>query len=195
MKNTLSLFFFVILIITISCKNTDMKILDNGVVFNVPQGKMKLEVCREDIIRVMVSPSDTFSSRKSLMLVENPWKKTAFSSEIKNDTVFLKTEKFLVKVGIKSGAVKFFDIQGKLVLAERDTVKKFTSASVCGENTQSIRQQWESPEDEKLYGLGHHQNGLFNNRGANIDLWQENWEIVVPFFTSSRGYGILWDNY
>jgi alpha-D-xyloside xylohydrolase len=143
----------------------------------------------------MVSPTDTFSTRKSLMIVDNPWKKTVFSSEVTGDVLELKTTKLKVKANLKTGAVKFFDLNDKLILAEREDTKRLSSSTVLGENTWTIRQQWESPADEKLYGLGHHQNGLFNLRGANIDLWQENWEIVVPFFTSSRGYGILWDNY
>ncbi len=196
MKKIENTFITLLLLLILGCSgSSNLKTVENGVVFDVPQGKMKLEVCREDIIRVMVSPTDTFSTRKSLMMVENPWKKTEFSSEVVADELVLKTAKLKVKVNLKTGAVKFFDLNDKLILAEREDTKRLSPVSVLGENTWNIRQQWESPDDEKLYGLGHHQNGLFNLRGANVDLWQENWEIVVPFFTSSRGYGILWDNY
>lgn len=183
-------------ILILSCtQRSFVEKVENGLVFSVPQGKMKLEVCREDIIRVLVSPVDTFSTRKSLMMLENAWNKTEFSSEVIANDLVLKTAKLKVIANLKTGVVKFYDLNDRLILAEREETKRISPATVLGEKTWNIRQQWESPENEKLYGLGHHQNGLFNLRGGNIDLWQENWEIVVPFFTSSRGYGILWDNY
>jgi alpha-D-xyloside xylohydrolase len=176
-------------------KNPEVIISDNGVEFDISKGKMKLEVCREDIIRVMVSPTDTFSSRESLMMIDNPWQKTDFSHKVEGNELVLTTSKLIVKANLTTGQVRFFDTNQNLILAERAKVDRLKPAVVNGEPTWNIRQQWESPADEHLFGLGHHQNGLLNLRGADIDLWQENWEVVVPFFTSSRGYGILWDNY
>jgi hypothetical protein len=57
-----------------------------------------------------------------------------------------------------------------------------------------MRQEWQANADEALYGLGQHQLGLMNIKGFDLDLWQRNTEVVVPFLVSSRGYGILWDN-
>ncbi|MBN2613341.1 MAG: DUF4968 domain-containing protein [Bacteroidales bacterium] len=191
-------YFFLIvgLIFIVACNRTSEIVkTENGIIFSVPDGKMKLEVCREDIIRVMVSPIDTFSNRKSLMMVDNPWQKTEFAYEVTGNELVLKTSKLNVKTNLKTGQVKFYDANNKLIVAERENIQRLKPALVSGEVTWNVRQQWESPADEHLFGLGHHQNGLLNLRGANIDLWQENWEVVVPFFTSNRGYGILWDNY
>ena len=49
-------------------------------------------------------------------------------------------------------------------------------------------------EDERCYGLGQHQHGLLNQKGAIIELVQRNTEISIPFLFSSRGYGFLWHN-
>jgi alpha-D-xyloside xylohydrolase len=171
-----------------------IKKMSNGIVITVPQGHLKLQVCTDDIVRVLVSTTDTFSNRKSLMMVENPWKTTPFKVSENSIEVELTTTKLKVKVAKQSGAVSFYDINGKLILAERED-RKITPIFINNEHTWSIRQQWVSPKDEVLHGLGHHQNGIFNIRDANIDLWQENWEVVVPFITSNKGYGILWDNY
>jgi len=46
---------------------------------------------------------------------------------------------------------------------------------------------------ERFYGLGQHQHGLLDQKGAVIDLVQRNTEITVPFALSSRGYGFLWN--
>jgi len=48
--------------------------------------------------------------------------------------------------------------------------------------------------DEALYGLGENHLGLLNLKGYDLDLWQHNGTIVIPFLVSSRGWGILWDN-
>jgi alpha-D-xyloside xylohydrolase len=45
-----------------------------------------------------------------------------------------------------------------------------------------------------LYGLGQTQLGLLDIKGYDLDLWQHNGTVAVPFLVSSRGYGILWDN-
>jgi alpha-D-xyloside xylohydrolase len=46
---------------------------------------------------------------------------------------------------------------------------------------------------ERIYGLGQHQHGLFDQKGAVIDLVQRNTEVCIPFALSNRGYGFLWN--
>jgi alpha-D-xyloside xylohydrolase len=46
---------------------------------------------------------------------------------------------------------------------------------------------------ERFYGLGQHQHGLLDQKGAVMDLVQRNSEVSVPFALSSRGYGFLWN--
>ncbi len=49
-------------------------------------------------------------------------------------------------------------------------------------------------DGERIYGLGQHQHGLLEQKGATIMLEQTNTEVAVPFVISSRGYGFLWNN-
>ena len=46
---------------------------------------------------------------------------------------------------------------------------------------------------ERFYGLGQHQHGLLDQKGAVIELVQRNTEVSVPFALSNRGYGFLWN--
>jgi alpha-D-xyloside xylohydrolase len=168
----------------------------DGVVFDLDEGKMKLQVCTDKMIRVQVTPTDNFSNRKSLIIVKDKWEKVKWSLKNENEYYVLKTDEIKARIKKSTAEIKFYDKQNNLILAEREgSGKRITAANVLGEDTYHLMQQWESPKDECIYGLGHHQHGLLNQRGADIDLWQENWEIVVPFFTSNKGYGILWDNY
>lgn len=48
-------------------------------------------------------------------------------------------------------------------------------------------------EEEGLYGLGQHEDGVYNYNGRKEYLFQTNMTISVPFLLSSRNYGILID--
>lgn len=55
--------------------------------------------------------------------------------------------------------------------------------------------EFEWMEDEALYGLGSHEEGVMNLRGTNQYLYQQNMKAVVPVLVSTRGYGIVVDSY
>lgn len=48
-------------------------------------------------------------------------------------------------------------------------------------------------EGEHLYGLGQHEDGLYDYRGRREYLYQTNMKITIPFLLSSRNYGLLID--
>lgn len=49
--------------------------------------------------------------------------------------------------------------------------------------------------DEAIYGLGQHEEGYADLRGKTVYVHQANRKIAVPFFVSTKGYGILTDTY
>ena len=57
-----------------------------------------------------------------------------------------------------------------------------------------VEVRFKAYDDERIYGLGQHQHGLLDQKGAVIDLLQYNSEVCIPFLLSSRGYGFLWNN-
>lgn len=180
----------------LACRGVGYLSQEEGIVVDVPEGKMRLQVYSDRIVRITVSPVDTFSLRSSLILTDKMHPSSAFTVCERDDTLEVHTKELIVQICPGTGSVRFLNTSRTPVLSERgEHGRRLTPTEICGEKTWNVRQQWESPHDEVIHGLGHHQNDLFNLRGADIDLWQENWEIVVPFFASSRGYGILWDNY
>ena len=54
-------------------------------------------------------------------------------------------------------------------------------------------QYFELSEDEALYGLGSHEEGIGNLRGHTRLLYQHNLKAVVPVLVSTRGWAILFD--
>jgi alpha-D-xyloside xylohydrolase len=49
-------------------------------------------------------------------------------------------------------------------------------------------------DGERFYGLGQHQHGRLDQKGAVIELIQRNTEVSIPFVLSSLGYGFLWNH-
>ena len=172
----------------------------DGVLFKIKKQKetdpqlVKIQICTEDIIRVIASSVDSFSTRASLMVSKTGWDPVSWSINDKDNPVKISTSKVIVSVDTVTGKIAFYDSNNQLLLNEINGGKIITPAFVMGEKTYHIRQLFESPEDDAFYGLGQHQNGIMNYKGHDVDLWQHNIVAVVPFLVSSKNYGILWDN-
>ena len=173
----------------------------DGVVFELKKVKdtdaqlLKVQVCTDDIIHVIASPVKSFSSRPSLMVNKAAWDPVDWSVSEKGRWVEISTSKLIVRVDTISGGIAFFNKDGSPILKEKDGGGKIiSSADVLGEKTFHIQQLFNLSEDEAFYGLGQHQNGMMNYKGHDVDLWQYNIIAIVPFLSSNKNYGILWNN-
>jgi alpha-D-xyloside xylohydrolase len=167
---------------------------DDGVVITLGQRQLKLQVWDQRIIRVCYSANPDFFARHSVVVVPRSGPLPHWSLARTPRTVTVSTDAVAAEVDLTDGAVRFLDGQGGQILSEAPGGRELVAASVQGVNTFHIRQQWQPNADESLYGLGQNQLGLVDLKGFDLDLWQHNGTIVVPFVVSSRGYGILWDN-
>ena len=166
----------------------------DGIILPEAGQYLKIQVCASNIVRVAAAPDREFfhhASRSVLPASGSPghWQVTTADG-----TTRLTTEALEVRVTLATGAVSFYDRSGQLLAAEKSGGRTLAPAVVQGESTFHVSQQWEAQPDEALFGLGQQQLGLFNLKGYDLDLWQHNGTIVIPFLQSSRGYGILWDN-
>ena len=166
----------------------------NGVTFQTAAGKMRVEVCGERVVHVIASPTSEIPAPK-VPVVTQPCRAKGVQVKSTNATITLATAALTVSVDRSSGALRFLSKDGKTVLAEPPAGgKAFDVPSVYETKTWQVQQTFLSPSDEALYGLGQHQEGIFNVRGVPIRLHQANTNISIPFLLSSRGYGILWNN-
>ncbi|MCD8236816.1 MAG: glycoside hydrolase family 31 protein [Prevotellaceae bacterium] len=92
-----------------------------------------------------------------------------------------------------TGLISWFDASGKPLLAE--TNRSLQMSAIQGEPTYIATLHVDSPQEEYLFGLGQFQDGHLNVRGLSRRLTQVNTQIAVPFIYSSRGFGLLWNNY
>jgi alpha-D-xyloside xylohydrolase len=168
----------------------------NGIVISLDKKKIRLQVFSKDIIRVTVTPNDSFSTEKSLMAIDPKQTFTDWTVEEKPGQISLHTPGLVAEVSVPGGEIVFKDSAGNTLLEEKKGGgKTFTPVTVEGKPYFNIRQVFESPANEAFYGLGQHQFGYMNYKGKDVELAQHNMDVAVPFIYSNKNYGILWDNY
>jgi alpha-D-xyloside xylohydrolase len=168
---------------------------EDGVIITPAEGpaaRVRLQVMNERIIRLTAIPGETFDVPASLQVVAEPGG-ADFDISQTDSVLTLSTARVRAEVSLRTGLVTFYNAAGEAVLSEavRD---EFSPVEIDGEHFYAIRQQFNRGTDEGIYGLGQHQNGQFNYNGEDVVLEQHNIVDVVPFFVSSRNYGVLWDN-
>jgi alpha-D-xyloside xylohydrolase len=166
----------------------------DGVVFSLDHAFLKIEVRADNVIRVAYAKDQTFFAHQSLVVLPPGGPAVQWKLTTGPDEATIATARLQVRVKLSTGAVAFFDAAGQPVLAERDGGRVLAPAKVQGVDTFHAGQEWEPNADESLYGMGQNQLGLVDIKGYDLDLWQHNGSVVVPFLVSSRGYGLLWDN-
>ncbi len=165
----------------------------DGIVLQLGDYSLKLQVMDENIIRVAYAKDPSLFTRKTIDVIAEP-KGVKWALSETPQTFTLATAKVKARVDRKTGEVSFFDVLGKPILAEVANGRTIEPVEVQGEQTFHVRQQWKANADESLYGLEMHQLGMLDIKGYDLELWQHNTNIVVPFLVSSRGYGIYWQN-
>jgi alpha-D-xyloside xylohydrolase len=108
-------------------------------------------------------------------------------------SVTISTARLRVTVNRADALIAYDQLDGSNLITEGP--KQMTPAVVNGEHTFHAEDVYKIyGSEEAIYGLGQHQAGVWNYRGESVDLSQENTNIAVPMFLSSKGYGIFWNN-
>jgi alpha-D-xyloside xylohydrolase len=163
-----------------------------GVTFNLAAGRLRVDVCKEDVIRVRYTTASSIPERTSLS-VDKVWDPPNFRVTVGAVSVTLATARLKVSVDKVGGAITYADSHDALILSEDS--KSVTATTVEGVSTNRIESVFDSPRDEALFGLGQHQDGVMNLKGTTRRILNVNTQINVPVLVSSRGYGLFWDNY
>jgi alpha-D-xyloside xylohydrolase len=195
MKRTALVLFSLITLNAAAQKTGIIKTADGIIVY--PESRearvISLKIWNENIIRVTASPLVDIKADTSFIIAGLPKQKTAFTVKENKEAVALLTAALTVIVDKRSGKIIFGNKAGEIITQENE--RFFTPVKLETENAYSITQQFSSPADEALYGLGQHQQGVMNYKNTHLTLYQNNTEVVVPFLVSNKNYGILWDNY
>ena len=183
-----------------ACADSGYEKTDKGIIVEVKQQqstdvrKVRLEVMGEKLIHVSATPEKNFSKEKSLIVIPQE-NEVDFNVEDHNDAVTVKTSQLSATVSKVTGEVCFTDADGSRILEEDRLGRSFTPIEVDGTKAYTVRQVFQSADDEAFYGLGQHQADEFNYKGKNEELFQYNTKVSVPFIVSNKNYGLLWDSY
>lgn len=197
----LMVLFFVTMTMSVFAQG-DYKKTDDGVVVypdKILSGNaamVQLRVINDKIIRVIASPVNEPAKQESLVVLPRQGAAAFTVTEQGADKLVLATALLQVVVERKTGAVSFLQKNGHPVLAERRVTGRSLKPVVLeGESLYSIKQTFDIAADDAYYGLGQHQEDMYNYKGQQVLLFQNNTEVAVPFLVSNKNYGLLWDNY
>jgi alpha-D-xyloside xylohydrolase len=166
----------------------------DGVLFTMQPGVMRLQVWSDSVFRVTYCKANELPPLKSLTVIGKPDSIVPWTMREAGDAVFVETSKIHARIDQKTGAVGFFDATDNPILQEADNGKEIGPATRPAADETRVRQSFVLEPDEGIYGLGQHQEGLFNYRGKGVRLLQQNMEIGIPVALSSKGYVLFWDN-
>ena len=166
---------------------------DNGLVLAMQTGILRLLVCTDSIIHVQYTPTSSFPQLTDYVVTKTDWPTADWSWQSAGKMVNLTTARMSVTVARDDGAITFKDASGHELLS--DGPRQMIPARVNGEDTWHAEDVFKIyGSEEAFYGLGQHQAGVWNFRGESVELSQENTNIAVPMWLSSKGYGIFWNN-
>lgn len=158
---------------------------------------LEVTVCRASVIHVVARPGDASEkpeARPWMLEAQQSCPGASFTYAQDAHAAHLKTAQLDVAFGMERGNLSFHTIAGDTLLLEGDRVPRtYEPVEQNGERTYRVTDRFTPMAMEAIYGLGQHQNGMFNYRGATVELGQNNTDVAIPFLMSSKGYGLLWN--
>lgn len=157
-------------------------------------GMMDLIPLSDKAIRVQWHKGQLKEEREFVLI--NQLSPPAFKFTETAGKLLLKTNSITLSFNKQTGAIDYSNNQtGKIFLSEKAGGRRLAPDSIAGQPCFVAEQQFDSPADEYLFGIGQFQDGHYNLRNISRKLIQVNTQIAIPFLYSSRGYGILWHQY
>lgn len=169
----------------------------DGLTATIGDEDVHISVCRPGVIHFVATPESPDRARPN-----RPWMLDAkdscpgakFQVSQTADAVVLTTGAVKVELSLKWGNVRYGTPANDSLLRERDSIPRtYAPVHLNGENTFHLKDRFSPEFGEGFYGLGQHQNGMFNYRGATIELGQNNTDVAIPLLLSSKGYGVMWN--
>ncbi len=167
---------------------------DSALLIRNGSESVRITVCAPDIIHVVAGPGSATGASPAM-----PWMLAAGATQRPNIArtathATVQTSAVSVEVDLGSGLLRFLDRGGKTLLQESPRVpRRYVPQQVNGEWLYRVEQRFYPDALEGIYGLGQHQSGVFDQRGAVVELAQANTSVAIPFFVSTQGYGLLWN--
>jgi alpha-D-xyloside xylohydrolase len=198
MKCLLTVVSFLVLFNSLSAQVRSYGPAPGGVKFQMSNGLMEVHILTADVVRVRYTILNALGPKQSLVVVSAAPSKPAFTVREQGGEILIITDKLMMSVDRSTGGIAYSDLQGRVILAEDGRAgKTMVPAEVVGLATYTCGTRFLSPADEGLFGVGCHplDSGSIDYKGRKQDLLIKYMTGAIPVLLSSRGYGLLWDNY
>ena len=203
-----------------SCLIKDITKKDDCVLLKSGRGILRIFLYFDDVVRVSFSPEGKFDERQGEHFLPKATATSSLFTLCENDKeIKITTKSLIILVDREKGFVSF-DRDGKKLFSEAAddnyTLEKFDVYKNVGQiKTEEVKTadgvkkrivaankeyqeslyhttlRFNFAENEKLFGLGQAEEGVWNLRGTTQYLHQANKKIAIPFLISSLGYGLL----
>ena len=182
------------MLLSITAYAQDFQKSESGINIKTANGiQEKVEFYSPTIVRVTKFKSEMMPTKKSYSVIlkgNNP----KVSCSENGDILSISSPNMIVNVNKKTGTVEFTSPKGDKLIKEKDNTTDFIPFNDAEHKTFSVNQTFLLDRNEAIFGLGQRQSGVMNHRGQSIHLENGNTNICIPYFTSSKGYGLFWDN-
>jgi alpha-D-xyloside xylohydrolase len=195
----------------------------DAVIFSAGEKRLRIAFVTEAIARIAVTEGKAFSSKPSLIVTADSKftnfkiQEQPDSFEISTPALKLVVNKVTGAIAYFDSAGKLLlrePSRGGKSLAPKKVFRNVFKSGATVASGQSIdgaraaamefetvfdrdafeaKLEFQFADDEAIFGLGSHEEGFGNLRGKERLLYQQNMKIVVPYFVSTRGYGVLLD--
>lgn len=170
--------------------------LPDGLDLITDDGLLRIQVMSERILHVLYTLQAGFSQAKSLMVIGRPQPYPAWKLQETGEMLVLSTPRLALEINMNTGAFTWKDWQANRLLREPQRGGKFLQEIDLGDRKAvSTRLDLVFSAGEAVYGLGQHEEGVYNYRGHSQVLYQHNLKVAMPVLVSTRGYALFFDSY
>jgi len=194
MKNIISLSAFILCVLTLNTGAQDFKKTSNGILLKINDINVDIKFYSPEIVKILKAPDEEALETVSYSVIKQP-EELEIKAVEQGDKIVLSSSKLSVHLDKNTGSVSFFSREGKPLLKEKDYGVQFTPFRDVDEDSYIVRQAYMLDRDEMIYGLGQYQDGKMVQRNQKLYMLQDILITAVPFFQSTKGYGLYWDNY
>lgn len=167
---------------------------DNGVIVHNDSETIHLNVCGPNVIHVVAGREGGTAGTSRTPWMISECKPSPFKLERAEKEVTLKTTQMEVSISLENAHLSYRTVAGEsLINEDEEHPRDYSPVIVNGEHLYEVTDRFHPDEAQGLYGLGQHQNGVFNYRGSVVELAQDNTSVAVPLMVSTNGYGIMWN--
>lgn len=178
---------------------------DDVVEITTENAKIQIQFCTPEIVRFRTSWNGNFEEDEHLMVSRYDWPETDYDVEEQDESIVFTTENLSVQIQKKPIAIDVYNSEGELLNSETSSnqdLGAFNDEGKVGARKQLSR-------DEHFFGFGERMDFL-DRRGKKVSLdvgrglgkphiigaynvLEANY-APIPFFMSTKGYGIFFHN-